>query len=246
MHNKVFIVLGLILASNSYSNFYTTSNLNRKPTLTDQLNYTFGLTYRKALKVSRNSWWTEVNNNIILGAIPFDKEAKKLIQHGSLKNKKVAILGIVENWERRGALIYKPTPLKKLQKMGFVKFDYMNNVKDYTDVLNVESFKEGLEILKANEQKGYITLVHCKSGVGRSASLVIAKLIVDALVSGEVKIENSKYSTYLDIVQKFKKIVTKKRPTVGPGKQKEESIIRFIEHLNTTQSGQDWLKKYSI
>lgn len=127
---------------------------------------------------SKFSWWHPVTSQLILGAIPLknfahdEKIAKKL----QIK----AVLSLVEDFElRTKGLLTVPCEPFDWRKLG-VKHLALPAI-DLKPV-PLELLEKGVDFLEGHIDKGESCYVHCKAGISRSATLVIAYLLKKKLV----------------------------------------------------------------
>lgn len=118
--------------------------------------------------IGARSWWDEIDEHVILGAIPLATDVEKLHELG---------VGCIINLcaESSG-----PVALYKKYNI-----DYFNlPTADFT-CPDLSTIKQGVSLIKGREEKGVKVYVHCKAGRGRSASIVFCWLVNDRQLSME-------------------------------------------------------------
>lgn len=116
-------------------------------------------------------WYTLVDDNLILGAIPMQDQKVESFQKLNIS----AVISIVQPWELESCtMIGLPIHSDEWKKAGIRQ--YILPSPDFIpppfDVLD-----EGAKILDRHLSNSERVYVHCKSGVGRSASVVLAYLL---------------------------------------------------------------------
>lgn len=110
--------------------------------------------------IGRRSWWSWIDDRLLLGALPFPSHVPAL--------KKLGITGVVNLCaEYRGASA-------ALQGAGIEEL-YLP-VIDFTPP-DLEQVRKGVEFIRRHLEAGGKVYVHCKAGRGRSANIVLCYLM---------------------------------------------------------------------
>lgn len=138
-----------------------------------QIFYNFGIAYKRMMcTMSTHHWFSYITDKLILGALP-------LHEYGHLQqltNEKVgAILSIVEDFELKPFIFH---PVNKTEWQEHTITYKQINVRDNTGLTNAE-IKDGINFISNNINLGKKVYVHCKSGHGRSASVVLCYMLVN-------------------------------------------------------------------
>jgi len=163
-------------------------------------------------------WWNKIDEGLYLGAIPLEKHAGALPQElqGPL-----AILSLVEpfeledryhlttvvahtEWQRRGILI------KHLHAVDFAAVS-----QDHLD--------QAVQFIYEMRKQGRTVYVHCKAGVGRSATAIAAYLLQHGLSSGQ------KFASAEAVIQFIK---TKRAYVVIHRNPARNAIHEFCQRIN--------------
>ena len=105
-------------------------------------------------------WWDAVDDHLILGAVPFRRDVKKLRELG--------VTGVVNMCEEYAG------PIAEYQSLGIEQLwlpttDFHHPLADHVDA--------GAEFIEKHAQCQGITYVHCKAGRARSATIVLWWLV---------------------------------------------------------------------
>jgi atypical dual specificity phosphatase len=164
-------------------------------------------------------WWNKIDEGLYLGAIPLE-------QHIDLLQKElpgpIAILSLVEpfeladqylltraashaEWKRRGI------PTKQIPAIDFTAVS-----QDHLD--------EAVQFIHEMRKQGRTVYVHCKAGVGRSASVISAFLLEWGLASGKT------FASVDSVIQ----FIKAKRPHVVIDKNPSRAAIHeFYQRVNS-------------
>lgn len=112
----------------------------------------------RVLKVRR--WWDHVDKQVILGARPFRRDAKKL--------REIGVTGVVNMCEEYFG------PMREYERLGIEQL-HLPTV-DFTHPLE-EHVQAGAAFIEKHVSKGGIVYVHCKAGRARSATIVLWWLV---------------------------------------------------------------------
>jgi len=135
-----------------------------------ELNYEFSLLYTIFNSAFRGqSWWTQIDENIVLGALPLEHQIEKLKDLGITH-----VISIVEPFELEPGIV---RPIQGYQWIAagisdqnikhIAAPDFEGMSKDKID----EAVKYMQEILQDNPNAKFY--IHCKAGRGRSATIVL-------------------------------------------------------------------------
>ena len=114
------------------------------------------------------NWWDEIDDCIVLGAIPFSSDVQTLKDNG------------VECVINMCAESHGPASLYKKYNI-----DYFNlPTTDFT-CPDVETISKGVSIIERYRDKDEKVYVHCKAGRGRSATIVFCWLVSSKKDRGE-------------------------------------------------------------
>lgn len=112
----------------------------------------------RILKV--RAWWTPVDDHVIIGALPFKRDAKPLSELG--------VTGVVNTCEEyRG-------PIGKYDSVGIEQLRVPT--VDFTHP-SLDTVVKGVEFIERKIEEGGKVYVHCKAGRGRSATVVMGYLM---------------------------------------------------------------------
>jgi atypical dual specificity phosphatase len=129
--------------------------------------------------VTQKKWWNKIDEHIFLGAIPLKNKdhIKKLVDECNIG----VVITYLEKFETKKGMLSEPVCPEDWKKAG-VEHHWVV-AKDFKP-LSMEQISEGVKLLResvANAKASKIkdpnakknVLVHCKAGVGRSATIVI-------------------------------------------------------------------------
>jgi protein-tyrosine phosphatase len=150
-------------------------------------------------------WYTMVDDNLILGAIPLeDRHHLDELQKLNVK----AIVSVVQPWELETTTLFgRPVRPEKWRQAGIQQF-----VLPATDFVppSFDTLDEGAKILDsylANNQRVY---VHCKSGIGRSASVILAyflKFKQDDLATAHVVLKSKRAVVFTETSRQMQNMI---------------------------------------
>ncbi|CAL9096385.1 unnamed protein product [Musa acuminata var. zebrina] len=108
-------------------------------------------------------WWDEIDQFILLGAVPFPKDVPRLQQIG--------VRGVVTLNEPYETLV--PSKLYKAHGIDHLVIP----TRDYLFAPSLANICLAVDFIHNNASSGTMTYVHCKAGRGRSATVVLCYLI---------------------------------------------------------------------
>lgn len=169
------------------------------------------LTYNVgAWALTNRNWYNYIDNNVILGALPFSFLKEKLVEEENVG----AIISLNMPYERQ----YITTTTEEWQELGVVHFKI--DIPDFISTPSVPQLWEGIELIRSKADLGQKTYVHCKAGRSRSATMVTAYVM-------------QKYEKSVDEAVEF---VTEKRPHVKYTELQLQTLTEFAETLNGSAS----------
>lgn len=119
-----------------------------------------------------NAWWSKIEPyNLYLGALPLKNKGHldDIMDLGVTH-----ILSMVEDFELEDGWINQPVKKTEWENAGAVV--YQIPTVDFLPLSEIE-ITNGIEYLRQSLEDGHTVYIHCKAGVGRSASIVIAFLM---------------------------------------------------------------------
>jgi protein-tyrosine phosphatase len=147
------------------------------------------------IKLRKDEWFTQINDNIILGAIPLNN----LDHLNSLKKLGVkTVISVIEEFERDETIGIKPVSTEEWNKNSVQ--NYIFSVEDFSGI-PVKKLNEIVDLINEKVGDGNKIYIHCKSGIGRSALVTICFLFKYS----EKKFNNI-YETMLYVKSKRNKI----------------------------------------
>ncbi|NIP39767.1 MAG: phosphatase [Candidatus Dadabacteria bacterium] len=114
------------------------------------------------------NWWDEIDEFIILGAIPFSSDVRALHETG--------VRGIIN-------LCVESSGPTALYKKYDIDYHYLPTV-DFT-CPDVQTIAKGVSIIRKYRDKDEKVYIHCKAGRGRSATIVFCWLVCQGNYSME-------------------------------------------------------------
>ncbi|MCE2982972.1 MAG: dual specificity protein phosphatase family protein [Parachlamydia sp.] len=138
-------------------------------TLTKKVKYEASLSYTLW---AGKEWWSKIEpHSLYLGGLPlknqghFDKIKELGVTH---------VISLVEDFELEEGWSHQPVQGSEWMDAGI----HVTHIKaiDFCP-LTQEQLKEGIETLSSLIAEGHVVYVHCKAGVGRSASIAVGFLM---------------------------------------------------------------------
>ncbi|KAF8732905.1 hypothetical protein HU200_015255 [Digitaria exilis] len=108
-------------------------------------------------------WWDEVDQFILLGAVPFRRDVPRL--------QRLGVHGVITLNEPFETLV----PSSMYQSHGI---DHLViPTRDYMFAPSLKDINEAIDFIHRNVSSGKITYIHCKAGRGRSTTIVLCYLV---------------------------------------------------------------------
>ncbi|XWS17348.1 hypothetical protein CRYUN_Cryun33cG0059900 [Craigia yunnanensis] len=108
-------------------------------------------------------WWDEVDQFLLLGAVPFPKDVRRLKQ-----------LGV-------GGVITLNEPFETLVSTSLYHANGIDHLviptRDYLFAPSISDISRAVDFIHKNASCGRTTYVHCKAGRGRSTTIVLCYLV---------------------------------------------------------------------
>jgi hypothetical protein len=119
-----------------------------------------------------------INDHLILSRLPCKDELDELIALAESRGKKLAFLQIMEDFELEDRLWMHPVNSNFLEGKVANGAPIRCHQIEAADLhpLPISVLEEAVPQLKKNAEEGYLTICHCKSGIGRSNGVVVAYL----------------------------------------------------------------------
>ena len=131
-----------------------------------------------------NPWWTEINEHIILGAIPLKHQLETLQKLGVTH-----VITLLEPFELRPGIV---TPIQPEQWQAAGIRHTLIKAPDFEGV-KPNLIDQAVQLLKNNpDAKFYI---HCKAGRGRSATIVLCHFKKNGTAEEKSKTKEEIYAT---------------------------------------------------
>ncbi|XP_050367211.1 phosphatidylglycerophosphate phosphatase PTPMT2-like [Argentina anserina] len=108
-------------------------------------------------------WWDEVDQFVLLGAVPFPKDVPHL--------KRLGVGGVITLNESYETLV--PSSLYHAHGIEHLVIP----TRDYLFAPSFEDISRAVEFIHKNGSSGRTTYVHCKAGRGRSTTIVLCYLV---------------------------------------------------------------------
>ncbi|GMY36201.1 phosphatidylglycerophosphate phosphatase PTPMT2 [Fagus crenata] len=108
-------------------------------------------------------WWDEVDQFLLLGAVPFPKDVPRL--------KELGVGGVITLNESYETLV--PTALYRAHEIEHLVIP----TRDYLFAPSFVDITRAVDFIHQNASTGRTTYVHCKAGRGRSTTIVLCYLV---------------------------------------------------------------------
>ncbi len=190
-------------------------------------------------KTKENSWHNNIDDNIVLSALPLTEHKEFFLDYCKSINKKLAILSMVELFEMEPGWINIPVSPSDWHESKTKQL--IIQTPDF-ETPSLEKIKQAVEFLSINEKNNYLTIVHCKAGKGRSATVVVCKKITEAAKNNSLNLDEINNNRTKDTVINFVNLVRKQRPTIRINKEQINGISEYIKYLKT-DDGKAWFSK---
>lgn len=117
---------------------------------------------------ARRRWWDRVDRNVILGALPFEKDAQVLYDAG--------VRAVVNTCEEYTG------PVEEYERLGIEQFRMPTT--DFTPP-RLADVRRAVAFIAAKADRGETVYVHCKAGRARSATVVACWLMYRYRISAD-------------------------------------------------------------
>ncbi|KAL4134986.1 hypothetical protein QTP88_006661 [Uroleucon formosanum] len=154
-------------------------------------------------KVTQRNWYDRIDENVILGALPFRNISQKLIDEENVR----CVISMNESYELEH---FTPQP-EEWKKMGVEHCQL--STKDIFETPSHEKLIQGVSVMESVSKDGKTVYVHCKAGRTRSATLVGCYLMSKHNWTPEQAIEN----------------IVSKRPHIWLRNQQLESLKKYYD-----------------
>lgn len=118
----------------------------------------------RLLKV--RSWWSRIDEHVILGAVPFRADVERLHREG--------VVGVINTCHEYEG------PCAEYERVGIVQL-HLPTI-DFTPP-SLEDVEKGVEFIRQYAERGSTVYVHCKAGRARSATIVACWLIASQSIT---------------------------------------------------------------
>ncbi|CAI9100481.1 OLC1v1037594C2 [Oldenlandia corymbosa var. corymbosa] len=119
--------------------------------------------FRNKINQAEFRWWDEIDQFLLLGAVPFPKDVPRLKQLG--------VGGVITLNEHYETLV--PTTLYRAHGIAHLVIP----TRDYLFAPSFVDINRAVDFIHKNASKGETTYVHCKAGRGRSTTVVLCYLV---------------------------------------------------------------------
>ncbi|CAD6337670.1 unnamed protein product [Miscanthus lutarioriparius] len=108
-------------------------------------------------------WWDEVDQFVLLGAVPFRRDVTRL--------QKLGVHGVITLNEPFETLV--PSSMYKSRGIDHLVIP----TRDYMFAPSLVDINQAIDFIHRNASCGKITYIHCKAGRGRSTTIVLCYLV---------------------------------------------------------------------
>ena len=156
---------------------------------------------------NNRSWWNQIDENIILGALPLmdANHDTKLIKDNNINT----VISLIYDFE------YEPlitTPVTKdIWKENNINF-YQVKCEDFNPP-SIENINISLEIIEKEISLNNKIYIHCKAGVGRSVCIIICYL--------SKKLKNKDFDYLYNYLKKI-------RPQINCNQMQKNRVIEYL------------------
>jgi atypical dual specificity phosphatase len=159
-------------------------------------------------------WWTVIDNNVILGAIPLQNEDHL----NKLKAEGVgAVICLLEDFEMKPTLYFQPVSEEDWKKEN-IKFMHVS-VPDGGGV-QLDDIIKCMNFICSNMQNNIKTYIHCKAGRGRSVSIVLCYLVLNYHINNG----NASLDDMMKLYEELKIV----RPEIGLNETQLAPIREYV------------------
>ncbi|KAL0734903.1 hypothetical protein Bca4012_011113 [Brassica carinata] len=116
---------------------------------------------------SQFRWWDQIDEFLLMGAVPFRKDVPRLKQLG--------VGGVITLNEPFETLV--PSSLYNVGKDAYEMDHLVIPTRDYLFAPSIADITRAVDFIHKNALLGKTTYVHCKAGRGRSTTVVLCYLI---------------------------------------------------------------------
>lgn len=168
-----------------------------------------------------SSWYNEITEGVILGALPLQNlgHAEQLI------DKKIgAVLSMVQKFESRDSSILSVPVLEETWHAHGI--DFLRIEVPDLEAPTTEQIDLALDYIHNHEKQGKITYVHCKAGIGRSATIVVCYLLKYH------REEILKLAKGKDLVEAAIAYVQERRPQIAISFVQQDAIRNYFSQMS--------------
>lgn len=119
--------------------------------------------FRNKINGTEFRWWDQIDQFLLLGAVPFPKDVLRLKQLG--------VGGVITLNEPYETLV--PTSLYRAHSIDHLVIP----TRDYLFAPSFIDINRAVEFIHKKASCGHVTYVHCKAGRGRSTTIVLCYLV---------------------------------------------------------------------
>lgn len=152
-------------------------------------------------------WWDQVDEFLLLGAVPFPKDVPRL--------KKLGVGGVITLNEPYETLV--PSSLYHAHEIDHLVIP----TRDYLFAPSLEDINRAVQFIHQNACCGKTTYVHCKAGRGRSTTIVLCYLVEYKHMTPAIALDyvRSRRPRVLLAPSQWKAVqnYSKHRPSLSPG-----------------------------
>lgn len=178
------------------------------------LAYNIGL--GKVLRI--RPWWNRVDDCVVLGALPFAADAKRLYEQEHVR-------GVVNT------CMEYPGPRAAYERLGIEQF--WTPTIDFTHP-TIESVTDGVRFIARFAERGESVYVHCKAGRARSATIVACWLMFSqGMTPGEAQATISRARPHANRRLAERPVVQQYAERLAKSKAMESEDVPLPENLGS-------------